>query len=95
MEKEKPAMGCRTETVKKKREREQHTRIERRGTEKQKKKLQQHGKERGPGEGQGGTRTQKGGNEGPGLTATLALGAAGRICQFRRFFLLLSSLPLL
>ena len=35
------------------------------------------------------------GPEGPGLTATLTLGAAGRICQFRRFFLLLSSPPLL
>ena len=35
------------------------------------------------------------GPEGPGLTAALTLGTAGRICQFRRFFLLLSSPPLL
>ena len=36
------------------------------------------------------------GPKGPGLTTALAaLGAAGRICQFRRFFLLLSSPPLL
>ena len=35
------------------------------------------------------------GPEGPGLTAALTLGAAGRICQFRCFFLLLSSPPLL
>ena len=34
------------------------------------------------------------GPEGPALTAALALGAARRLCCFRRFCLLLSSIPL-
>jgi len=64
------------------------------GREKKKEqKSQQCGKERDPGESLDAEEGRRG-PEGPALTAALALGAAGRLCRFRRFSLLLSSTPL-
>ena len=93
MEKEKPAMGCRTETESEKKEGEGtgHKNREERYREAKKKiaaAWEREGYRGGVGRDQDAEGGQQG-NEGPGLTATLALGAAGRMCQFRRLFLLL------
>jgi len=56
-------------------------------------KSQQCGREKDPGESLDAEETRQG-PEGLALTAALALSAAGRLCCFRRFSLLLSSTPL-
>ena len=91
MEKEKPAMGCRTESEKKEGQGTGHKNREERYREAKKKiaaAWEREGYRGGVGRDQDAEGGQQG-NEGPGLTATLALGAAGRMCQFRRLFLLL------
>ena len=85
----------RTRERKGERKREQDRQIERRGEVQGSKENHSSVGKRG---GQGRDRdTEEGrqGPKGPELTTALALGAARRICQFRHFFLLLSSLPLL
>jgi len=69
------------------------------GKEKEKEKKNKQNNHSSVGERriQGRARDAEEGRQGPGgppLTADLALGAAGRLCRFRRFSLLRSSLPL-